>query len=676
MFELSLAIKYLIPKRARLSVALIGALSVAVVSLVVWLILVFLSVTEGIEKGWLQKLTTLHGEIRITPTQHYYNSYYYQIDSLSSSSGYSYKNLSQKAKTKALPYDPLSDGDLPFHFPKPDLNQDQSHKDPVQGLLSVLKNLQKNKKISSFQDFEISGALLRLQILNPVTGNVGYVTQASYLATAPNSNPLFSSLLLPSSAKELNHVLRIASHSTEFSRQDSPAIGLKTSTKQATCRIQEALKNTQSLQLATPNFWELPQSLLKKNTPFSCIVSYDRLGNGKIEIPANLIPSTPFSTVIKQEHGFTIDQKGKSPLVLPLHTPVFVQGPLQISGTLIPGSDPLQLYIRSSLQGHPIEGAIPWQDFSVDQVSFSKNGPSWLPISEEGRVELPISEEKEAGILLAKSFQSHGVQVGDRGYLSYSNAASGALQEQRLAVFVSGFYDPGVFSLGSKCILVPSLITETINASNTSFYLDNTQSNGFLLWLSSLNQTKQVSQEIQSQLTALGLGEYWKVTSFTDYDFAKELLEQFQSDKLLFMLIGALILIVGCCNIVSMGVLLVNDKKKEMGILQAMGATKGCVMRVFAYAGALIGIVSSLIGTTLALLTLSHIKTLVSLFGFLQGGNSPFNPSFFGETLPHTLSPHALLFILWITPLLALISGLIPAIQAARLQPSTLLKTE
>ena len=61
-------------------------MSVFVISLVVWLVLVFLSITSGIEKNWLSKLTSLHAPIRISPTEEYYQSYYYNIDSISSKS--------------------------------------------------------------------------------------------------------------------------------------------------------------------------------------------------------------------------------------------------------------------------------------------------------------------------------------------------------------------------------------------------------------------------------------------------------------------------------------------------------------------------------------------------------------------------------------------------------------
>jgi lipoprotein-releasing system permease protein len=87
------------------------------------------------------------------------------------------------------------------------------------------------------------------------------------------------------------------------------------------------------------------------------------------------------------------------------------------------------------------------------------------------------------------------------------------------------------------------------------------------------------------------------------------------------------------------------------------------------------GIVSSVLGTIAALFTLHHIDVIVQLLSFIQG-HEAFNTTFFGKSLPNTLSPNAVTFILSITPLLSLLAGLVPAIKACRLQPSAILRSE
>ena len=106
MFEPYIALKYLLPKRKSLSSSIISILSLFVISLVIWLILVFLSVTMGIEKNWITKLTSLNAPLRITPTHNYYDSHYYKIDSISSESNYTIKNLKEKSLSfLSNPYD-------------------------------------------------------------------------------------------------------------------------------------------------------------------------------------------------------------------------------------------------------------------------------------------------------------------------------------------------------------------------------------------------------------------------------------------------------------------------------------------------------------------------------------------------------------------------------------------
>ena len=89
MFELSIARKYLTPRWRQLSVSIISLISILVIALVVWLIVVFFSVTQGLEKSWINKLIALTAPVRVVPTEAYYQSYYYQIDGLSASSDYS-----------------------------------------------------------------------------------------------------------------------------------------------------------------------------------------------------------------------------------------------------------------------------------------------------------------------------------------------------------------------------------------------------------------------------------------------------------------------------------------------------------------------------------------------------------------------------------------------------------
>lgn len=120
MFELSIVKSYLWPKKGQISLSLIALMSIFVISLVVWLLVLFLSVTEGIEKNWLKKLTALNAPIRLIPTDDYFNSYYYQVDSISAKSGYSHKSIGEKLISSITdPYEPEIDESIPLYFEAP-----------------------------------------------------------------------------------------------------------------------------------------------------------------------------------------------------------------------------------------------------------------------------------------------------------------------------------------------------------------------------------------------------------------------------------------------------------------------------------------------------------------------------------------------------------------------------
>lgn len=672
MFELSVALKYLIPRRKQLSVSLIALLSVAVISLVVWLVLVFLSVTEGIERNWLQKLTTLNAPLRITPTNHYYSSYYYHIDEVSSNSGYTLKNIAEKVQAQnSDPYAPLEDGELPAHFPMPDLAGDSGLKDPVKGLYATLSKLKQSRRDLVYQDFEISGALMRLQMLRPGIGignekSQSYLTQVSYLASFPDHCPGLHSLLLPPREQDLNHLINLSAHSTELSRQDSPALTQKTDQETAQKRIKKLLSQVVIKELK-PNYplWQFPFSLLPENQILKAAAIYRSGKLIRIEIPTEGTIENPIN-IWKENDQLFISSNADDKQIISPNTPLLSHGKLLLHVEGVSPANSAVFKVKTALQGVSLKGEVSLRGLEIAKADFNTNNKS--PI-------LSVNEEKETEVLLAKSYLDSGVMIGDRGYLSYSSSTSSSLQEHRLPIFVAGFYDPGILSVGNKCILVPPSVTQAINSSSSSFNLDKTQANGILVWFDNLKNAEEIKEQIQTALADQGLDKYWKVTTFRQYDFAKDLMEQFQSDKYLFALVGVIILIVACCNIISMLVLLVNDKKREIGILQALGASHFSIASIFGTCGVLMGVLSSIIGTLGALFTLKYIDSIVRMLSFIQGHDA-FNAAFFGQSLPNALSHDALKFIVITTPIISLLAGLIPAIKACLLRPSEILRAE
>lgn len=507
-FEFTVALKYLIPKWRHLSVSIISLVSVLVISLVVWLVLLFLSVTAGIEKKWVEELVSLNAPLRMTPNERYYHSYYYNIDAQALDGGYSLKTIQEKLNApKTNPYDPTIDAELPKDFPAPDLDADGNLKDIVKegwGALSTLKSARVRP-----QEYEVGFANLRLNLFKEESGQQSFVTQVCYVSSFDGQNQRLQKMVLPTPSQEYkNFKTQLGSYAEPF------AMGAQ------------------------------------------------------------------------------------------------------------------------NLPSHPVAGE---------------------------------------GLLVAKHFQSNGVHLGDRGTLTYYTPAGGSMKEQRISIYVAGFYDPGIMPVGNRLLFADRNVTALLR-SNISV-TDHVLGNGIHIWVDDLEKTQATKQELTTLLKERGIENYWSVESFQDYEFAKPLLQQLKSDKNLFTLIAVIILIVACSNIISMLILLVNDKRKEIGILQSMGASPKSIALIFGICGFTTGLLSSAIGTCAAILTLKNLQSLVDFLSLLQG-HEAFQKAFFGSALPNELSVEALIFVIISTLVISLLAGIIPAIKAARIRPAEILRNE
>lgn len=470
MLELKVALKYLLPRKKQLSVSIISLISTFVIALVVWLILVFFSVTNGLEKIWVSKMVTLASPIRVTPNEAYYNSYYHRIDSYSSNSNYSTKSLSEKLETSNTdPYNPDEDEKLPEDFPKSE---------------------------------KLAIAPLAKEAIDSIAG----ITSSLFELTAAN-------LKLTLTRGDMQSTLSQAIYVTNFDPQNN------------------------------------------------------------------------------------------------------------------------------SLQKVLLE---------------------------------PVSDLSSKEILLPKAFKEAGVKIGDKGVVAFFAPSASAMQEMRSPVIVKSFYDPGIIPVGGKLVVANPSLTRLIRSSQHQDEAEGTE--GFNIRFDNLGQTDKIKAQLERAFADRGLSNYYKIETYREFEYTRDLIQQLHSEKNIFSLIATVIIIVACSNIISMLIILVNDKKTEIGILRSMGASSFTIASIFGISGTLMGLIGSLIGVVAAVLTIHNIDALIHLISRLQGFNA-FNPLFFGNELPHEISGEALRFVIGATVLISMLSGLIPAYKASRLKPTEILRS-
>lgn len=659
-FELSVALKYLLPRARQLSVSIISLISVLVISLVVWLVIVFLSVTHGIEKKWLEELVTINAPLRMTPTEEYYKSYYYLSDTLSERSGYSSKSLGEKLHSPLTDsYDPSFDAEIPLHFPIADKNPDGSVKDLVKEGWEAISSLNSFKGMRA-HEFEVTFGNLELDLFRSEKGEIAksFLTQLCYISSFDTQNKRLGNMILPPAAPDVNNLL------FRLSTIDTPQAGVAQST------LFTSLENIalKPLHEGTP----LPTALYPNEGVFK---AYGLMQGGKIS--KILLPSkkehrnknkalemVEGSITFKNripEFAFAAEMHPQPRIVLDPST-FFSAQPLS---STFPS---LLCQVETVVQGIKLAGTLPLKNLEIAEASL----PSSPLIFSKGAT--PEKNPLGIGILIARNFQKSGVLLGDAGTISYYQPTTGQMKEQRIPIYVAGFYDPGLMPTGNKVVFADTSLLASMRSDLRAN--DNMLGNGFQIYLSNINDAPAAKEALILALNERGLSKYFTVESFADYEFAKPVLEQLKSDKTLFTLIAVIILIVACSNIISMLILLVNDKKKEIGILQSMGLSTRQIASIFGLCGFLTGVISSVIGILSACVTLHYLQSLVNLLSFMQGREA-FQAAFYGSSgLPNELSYSALIFVLISTICISLLAGIVPAIKASRIRPAVILRSE
>jgi ABC-type lipoprotein release transport system permease subunit len=271
-------------------------------------------------------------------------------------------------------------------------------------------------------------------------------------------------------------------------------------------------------------------------------------------------------------------------------------------------------------------------------------------------------------VLIPKNYKDAGVKAGDRLELSFSQAFSFTGNPPTLYGYVAGFYDPGMMSVGTRVCFLRTELIEQLVAPEQASSLDPLLKGGFFVYLKDVKETKKIAEELKKEPFAI----YFDVIPYYEFPFAKEIIGQFQADQILFSLIGLVILTIASLNIVAALILIVQEKKHEIGLFIALGATHRQIQKIFASLGFIIGFMGFLIGTILSIITLYNLEWIVNKILFLKG--HPAIKALNIESGNPLISYEILAIVLIITPLLAMFAGMIPARKALKIQPIEILK--
>jgi lipoprotein-releasing system permease protein len=304
------------------------------------------------------------------------------------------------------------------------------------------------------------------------------------------------------------------------------------------------------------------------------------------------------------------------------------------------------------MRGAMVRGIVPAEEVNVTPLAASmKDTFARLHSGEWGVV---------IGIELARSL---GVREGDMlTVVAPSGQMTPAGVVPRLKqVTIVGIFNAGHYEYDSGLVLM--------HADDAAKLFRTGGITGVQLKLQDAQTARRVGDELAGSLGSGVIVRDWTHTNRNWFDAV-------QVEKRMMFIILTLIVAVAAFNLVSTLVMTVTDKRADIAILRTLGASPGSIMAIFMVQGALSGVMGTLGGLGLGLLTAFNIDTIVPAIEHLLGVRFLPGSIYLISKMPSDPQWADIMPIALISLVLSLAATLYPSWRASRVQPAEALRYE
>ena len=227
----------------------------------------------------------------------------------------------------------------------------------------------------------------------------------------------------------------------------------------------------------------------------------------------------------------------------------------------------------------------------------------------------------------------------------------------------------GVYEFGHQQ-LDKSLVVITLRRAQDLFGLDDTVS-GINIRLKDGANAAQVAQQINALLPpGSGLLARTWMQSGEAFLFALKI------ERILVVLIVSAVIFVVAFLVTAMLFVAVARKTREIGLYGALGASPWQSALCFCFQGVIIGIIGTILGLGLGLLTLAYLDPIVKFLAWLTGSWELLEAIYEFTRVPTHLTAGNIAFVCAYSIGMSTLAGLIAAWRAAKLKPVEAMRSE
>ena len=316
---------------------------------------------------------------------------------------------------------------------------------------------------------------------------------------------------------------------------------------------------------------------------------------------------------------------------------MLTSGP-RVSGVFVRGVDPDRVNRVVDIEKYVKEGSL--QELKKPQAIQVEDRTVLLP-----GVILGVRLANQLGVFRGSPLQV----VSPLG----SPTAIGVIPKVRRFVVV-GIFDSGMSEIDS------TLVYMSLGDAQKFFELGDAVTN-IEIRVQDVYQAKTVADSIQRKLGFPYLTEDWS-------RLWPNLFSALKLEKTVYFLVLLLMVLIGAFNIISTLIMVVMEKRKDIAILQSMGATRAGIRKIFLIKGCVIGVV----GTALGVLFGLAICLLIQKYRFIELPKDVFLIS----TVPVRIYWSNFLLVGFASLGVCLLASIYPARQAAKLDPVEIIRYE
>jgi len=292
------------------------------------------------------------------------------------------------------------------------------------------------------------------------------------------------------------------------------------------------------------------------------------------------------------------------------------------------------------------------------------------------------SLERQDSVLLSSALAaSLGVSAGDRVSLLTTWGENLGGPPRLTPVTVTGVYDTGYQELDSALAYAPLALAQRVLSPRAARVMIGVKVRDPFADLS-----------LMQRRVGLAAGES-RVADWREIEYAR--LSSFQTTKALLLLIMALIVVVACVNVSSAVLMLLFERRRDLGILKSVGAAPGSLSSSFLVTGLAMGTAGTALGVLFGLVVAVNVNQLIhglewvinrildlasilaAPFSATQhafGAFTLFNSAYYLQSIPIRIEPAEIAASSVLAIVLASLAAYIPARRAARTRPLDILK--